>query len=199
MNLGILLKERYGRKGDEQDFIEASTNMKEALTAAPFPHYDHSLWYAIFAELHDLKHLNSRAVEDLEKSVELRKQALSAIDNDPKGNKSATVKSEQERAKLARQWKLAITIDELFDERRDVRDLQDAIELTRLSIIATAEDDLDWLIRTRFLLLRLHGLFLETDQLRDLEESISLGTIWVEKLDGSILIGRLNLTTSLPL
>ncbi|RFN54969.1 hypothetical protein FIE12Z_816 [Fusarium flagelliforme] len=181
INLGVLLKERYARIGDEQDFIDASANMEEVLSVVRSPHHDFSLWYAIFAELYDLKHLNSRALEDLERSVELRRQALSAIDDDPEGNKSATAKSEQDLTKPARQWKLAITVDELFNERRDVRDLQDAITLTRESVAATAEDDPEWLIRTRFLFLRLHGLYLETGQLQDLEESIILGTTWVEK------------------
>ncbi|KAH7184602.1 CHAT domain-containing protein [Fusarium flagelliforme] len=168
INLAVLLKERYARIGDEQDFIDASANMDEALSVVRSPHHDFLLWYAIFAELYDLKHLNSRALKDLERSVELRRQALSAIDDDPEGNKSAT-------------WKLAITVDELFNERRDVQDLQDAIRLTRESVAATAEDDPEWLIRTRFLFLRLHGLYLGTGQLQDLEESIILGTTWVEK------------------
>jgi hypothetical protein len=94
INLGVLLKERYARIGDEQDFIDASANMEEALSVVRSPHHDHSLWYAIFAELYDLKHLNSRALEDLERSVELRRQSLSAIDDDAEENKSATIKSE---------------------------------------------------------------------------------------------------------
>ncbi|RBR20339.1 uncharacterized protein FIESC28_05303 [Fusarium coffeatum] len=132
-------------------------------------------------ELYDLKHLNSRAVEDLERSVELRRQALSAIDDDPEGDKSATVKSEQEFAKSARQWKLAITVDELFVERRDVRDLQEAIDMTRQSVAAIGEDDPEWLVRTRFLFLRLHALYLETGEIQDLEESITFGTDFLEK------------------
>jgi len=181
INLGVLLKERYGRIGDEQDFIDAAANMEEALSVVRSPHHDRSLWYAIFAELYDLKHLNSQALEDLEKSAELRRKSLSAIDDDAEVNKSATVKSEQEFSRPARQWKLAITVDELFVERGNVQDLQDAIELTRESVAATADDDPDWLIRTRFLFLRLHGLYLETGQIQDLEESITLGTTWVEK------------------
>ncbi|KAJ4112150.1 hypothetical protein NW768_011729 [Fusarium equiseti] len=181
INLGVLLKERYSRKGDEQDFIDASANMEEALSVSQSSHHDRSLWYAIFAELYDLKHLDSQALGDLEKSVELRRQALSAIDDDPEGNKSATVKSEQKFTKPARQWKLAITLDELFVERRDVEDLKEAIELTRKSVADTAEDDPEWLIRTRFLFLRLYALYLETGQIQDLKESINFGTDFLEK------------------
>nr|CEG05472.1 unnamed protein product [Fusarium clavum] len=164
INLGVLLKERYARIGDEQDLpMRPRTWKKRCL---------------LFTLLTMTTHF---ALEDLERSVELRRQALSTIDDDPEGNKLATVKSEQEFIKPAWQWKLAITLDELFVEKRNVQDLQDAIELTRKSVDATAEDDPEWLIRTRFLFLRLHGLYLETGQLQNLEESITLGTAWVEK------------------
>lgn len=181
INLGVLLKERYTRMGDEQDFIDASANMEEALSVVCSPYHDHSLWYAILAELYEFRYLNSETLEYLEKCVKLRRQSLSAIEDDPDGKKSHTVKGEQEAAKPARQWKLAITVDELFVERRVVEDLQEAINMTRQSVVATAEDDPEWLIQTRFLFLRLHALYLETGQIKDLEESITFGTAFLEK------------------
>ncbi|WXC60743.1 hypothetical protein SNK03_006626 [Fusarium graminearum] len=181
LNLGVLLKEKYNRIGDEADFLNAAENIEEALALATDEHHDRSMWYEIFAELYDLRHRNLRLLDDLEKVVQLRHESLSAIENNDESAKSSTIKADQEAAKPTHQFNLALSLDELYVERRSLGDLQESIVMVREAIAAIPEEDPDWLILIRFLYLRLHSLYLETGVLEDLEESISLNRQFIEK------------------
>ncbi|PTD06930.1 hypothetical protein FCULG_00006387 [Fusarium culmorum] len=181
LNLGVLLKEKYNRIGDEVDFLNAAKNIEEALALATDEHHDRSMWNEIFAELYDLRHRNLRLLDDLEKIVQLRHESLSAIENNDESAKSSTIKADQEAAKPTHQFNLALSLDELYVERRSLGDLQESIAMVREAIAAIPEEDPDWLILIRFLYLRLHSLYLETGVLEDLEESISLNRQFIEK------------------
>ncbi|KAM0228366.1 hypothetical protein ACHAPO_010807 [Fusarium lateritium] len=180
-NLGVLLKEKYDRLGSEQDFINASTHIEQALALASDEHHDRAMWYEIFAQLYDLRHLNLGMLDDLQKVVQLRRESLSVIENSNESAISPAIKRDQEAAKPVNQFTLALSLDELYVERRTLADLQESILMVREAIAPISEDDPDWLIRIRFLYLRLHSLYLETGMLKDLEECVSLNRKFIEK------------------
>ncbi|KAF0640691.1 hypothetical protein FPSE5266_06608 [Fusarium pseudograminearum] len=181
LNLGVLLKEKYNRIGDEQEFLDAAKNIEEALALATDEHHDRSMWYEIFAELYDLRHRNLRLLDDLAKVVQLRRKSLSAIENNNEPASSSTIKADQKAAKQTHQFNLALSLDEIYVERRSLGDLQESIAMVKEAISATPKEDPDWLVLIRFLYLRLHSLYLETGVLEDLEESISLNRQFIEK------------------
>ncbi|KAF5580392.1 hypothetical protein FPANT_9348 [Fusarium pseudoanthophilum] len=168
-NLGILLKEKYSILGVQSDFESARENLETAIASSSEDQNVTATWFEKLADLYDVKHGNLGRFEDLETVFRLRRDSLSATTD------------EFERDKLARQIQLARTLYELFEETRNLSELQESIALTREAVAATPDDDPEWLDRIRRLNITIYILYHETGDLKDLEEAIHVVKQYLEK------------------
>ncbi|EXL93012.1 hypothetical protein NOF04DRAFT_14094 [Fusarium oxysporum II5] len=76
---------------------------------------------------------------------------------------------------------LARTLYELFEETRNLSELQESITLTRETVAVTPEDDPEWLDRIRELNVTIYILYHETGDSKDLEEAINVVKRYLEK------------------
>lgn len=168
-NLGILLKDKYSVLGVESDFESACENLETAIASSSEDQNIIATWLEKLADLYDVKHGNLGRLEDLETVCRLRRDSVSVTTD------------KFERDKLARQMQLARTLYELFEETRNVRELQESITLTREAVAATPEDDPEWLDRVRKLNVTIYIMYHETGDLKDLEEAIHIVKQYLEK------------------
>ncbi|EMT71789.1 hypothetical protein FOC4_g10001374, partial [Fusarium odoratissimum] len=153
-NLGILLKEKYSVLRVDGDFESGCKSLETAIALSSEDQNTFATWLEI-ADLYDAKHGNLGRLEDLE--------------------------DDRERDKLARQIQLARTLYELFEETRNLSELQESITLTRETVAVTPEDDPEWLDRIRELNVTIYILYHETGDSKDLEEAINVVKRYLEK------------------
>ncbi|EXM20063.1 hypothetical protein FOTG_11883 [Fusarium oxysporum f. sp. vasinfectum 25433] len=168
-NLGILLKEKYSVLRVEDDFESGCKSLETAIASSSEDQNTIATWLEKLADLYDAKHGNLGRLEDLETVCRLRRDSLSATADD------------RERDKLARQIQLARTLYELFEETRNLSELQESITLTRETVAVTPEDDPEWLDRIRKLNVAIYILYHETGDSKDLEEAINVVKRYLEK------------------
>ncbi|KAJ9422997.1 CHAT domain-containing protein [Fusarium oxysporum] len=168
-NLGILLKEKYSVLRVNDDFESGCKSLETAIASSPEDQNTIATWLEKLADLYDAKHGNSGRLEDLETVCRLRRDSLSATADD------------RERDKLARRIQLARTLYELFEETRNLSELQESITLTRNTVAVTPEDDPEWLDRIRKLNVTIYILYHETGDSKDLEEAINVVKRYLEK------------------
>ncbi|KAF4341814.1 hypothetical protein FBEOM_4271 [Fusarium beomiforme] len=180
--LGLELGDAFYHTGDVKDLDEAISLITTPLEQLPDnstvkPAFMSNLGilfkekYAAdqLANVHDIRHRKSRRFEDLEAVLRLRRDSLSITADDWK------------EEKLARKLQLTASLCEVYEEKRTLSHLQEAIDLMRKAVAATSEDDPEWLAYVQLLSVRIYKLYLETGELSNLHEAINFVDIFLNK------------------
>ncbi|KAG5751479.1 hypothetical protein H9Q70_005888 [Fusarium xylarioides] len=165
---------------DFGDLEEATKLERRAVEASPSEstvRQRYAYWLAL--QLGD-SFYHTGNVDDLDEAIVLIKGSLEDLPD-----KSPMRPAHQANLGILLKEKYAVlgvdrTLYELFEETRNLSELQESITLTRETVAATPEDDPEWLDRIRKLNVTIYILYHETGDLKDLEEAINVVKRYLE-------------------